>query len=462
VKVRSIPISWIIEDQHRLDCGPFTKGGIEARKLLEHAKFAKRPLVDLVQGGHTGLYHVGMDKLRWVDSPAHGVPLLRSADILKADLSNQPLIARRQVISNSLFTCPRGTTLITRSGTIGRMTYCRRDMEQMAMSQDVLKVVPDSSKVPPGFLFAFLSSRFGIPLVVNGTFGSIIVHIEGDNIADLPVPCLGKNLEVRVHDLIEEAAEARTKAISLLHGAQQDLFKTLQLPSPKDLASYRRPLVASVEAHELVERADAWYFSAPNLDARAAYDECSAEEHKRLRDVAEIFIPDIFKRKYAPDPQYGYPYITGGDVFEIAPNSEKFLMKRVAEENKLVLREGTILIQEAGQLGGLIGRAVLVGRHLAGFACSNNMVRVIANSDADIGYIYLVLSNEYGLRLISREAAGSSIPHLDQQRVAEVSVPWPKAHIRKRLGAPVREAVRLRDHACEVERQAREIVELAI
>ena len=73
----------------------------------------------------------------------------------------------------------------------------------------MLRVVPDPDHILPGYLYAFLSSKFGAPLVVGGTYGAIIQHIEPYHIANLPVPRLGKKLEASVHKLVQEAAEAR-------------------------------------------------------------------------------------------------------------------------------------------------------------------------------------------------------------------------------------------------------------
>jgi len=58
-------------------------------------------------------------------------------------------------------------------------------------------------------------------------------------------------------------------------------------------------------------------------------------------------------------------------------------MRKVAEGYKLVLRKGMILIQEAGQISGIMGRPVLVGGYLDGFACTNNMVRIAPKEAAD-------------------------------------------------------------------------------
>ena len=72
--------------------------------------------------------------------------------------------------------------------------------------------------------------------------------------------------------------------------------------------------------------------------ARRAFDKC--EEQRRLGDVAEVFIPGIFKRRYAPDPAFGVPYITGGDVFNLAPVSDRHTPLPFAEQYQLVVTKG--------------------------------------------------------------------------------------------------------------------------
>src|SRR5262249_24190706 len=151
----------------------------------------------------------------------------------------------------------------------------------------------------------------------------------------------------------------------------------------------------------LQARCDAYYFSVRCQAARRAFDTALVDQHQRLERAADVFIPGIFKRRYADDPAYGVPYITGGDVFELAPQSDRYLMRRVAEANNLRVVKGTLLIQEAGQLGGLIGRSVMVGGHLDGFAVSNNMVRVRAHDPRDAGFLFAVLSTEEGVTLVS-------------------------------------------------------------
>ena len=83
-------------------------------------------------------------------------------------------------------------------------------------------------------------------------------------------------------------------------------------------------------------------------------------------------------------------------------------------------------------------------------------------SKDDQGYIFAVLNTDYGVRLLMREATGSSIPHLDEKRVKRIQIPWADAETRKRLGQKVVEAIKLRDDACDLETKARILIETAI
>src|SRR5439155_3643344 len=114
----------------------------------------------------------------YVLDETQGVPFLGSTDILSADSSYLPMLAKHQVKMQPELLIEDGWTLISCSGTVGRMAISRPDMKGMAGSQHFMRVVADEKEVLPGYLHAYLSSRFGVPLIVIGTYGSIIQHIE--------------------------------------------------------------------------------------------------------------------------------------------------------------------------------------------------------------------------------------------------------------------------------------------
>lgn len=465
MKEKLVPSAWLQKDGRRLDSAPYLSGAIEAKLRLEKLSAKKEPLHALTAGHDGGIYNGPQFVRNYVSDPRFGVPFLTSSSMLLADLSRADLLRKQDAVSRRLsyLRLEEGMTLISCSGTIGKMVYARQEMAGMWSSQDILKVVPDPQRIPSGYLFAFLSGRFGVPLVIRGTYGAIVQHIEPQHVSHLPVPRLGSDFEGRVHRLVTDAALARTGASRLLADAAAAFLKILDLPEPKPSFAYETPSVSLQPARSILERFDAYYYASWNCDARTAFDRVPADQRAVLGDVAEdVYIPGFFKRIYAPDPAFGYPYLTGGDVYELFPTSSRYLSKKVPEIERLILHRGMILIQDSGQLGGLIGRPLLVGRYLEGFACTNNMVRLIPRTESDQGYLFAALNNEYGMRLLMREATGSSIPHLEEKRIRRLEIPWPKATVREQIAAVVLEARELRDRACDLEREAVEAVCFAI
>lgn len=460
---RPIRASWMDINGRRLVGNYYLSGALEARMILEQLEAKKQPLQELTLGGITGIFNGPRFPRHYVDNPDYGVPFLSSTDILAADLSNLSLLSNKQVETKPELLIDEGWTLISCSGTIGRMAYARSDMKGMAGSQHFMRVVPDSQKIKPGYLHAFLSSKFGVPLVVEGTYGAIIQHIEPYHIAELPIPRLNTAIESKAHELIISAAKNRTEALKLISCTNQAIIDYFQITPPRPLRLYERPSITIVSAENLESRMYGYYFAEWNTDAAIEINSLPRDQVAFLKDIVEeIYIPHIFKRSYVDDPHYGYPYLTGSDVYQLAPTSDRYLEKNLAENMRLVLHEGMILIQDSGQLGGLIGHPVAVSEYLDGFACTNNMVRIVPKTKADQGYLFAVLSTDYGYRLITREASGSSIPHLYERDLFDIPVPWPSEKTRKKLGKDVLKAIRLRDEACELEMQARILVEKTI
>jgi len=464
MRTTTILSSWLPEHSYRLDTKPYVGGVLETKLLLRKLKTTV-PLHTLTKGFDGGIYNGPKFSRTYVDSPEFGLPFVGSSSMLYADLSGLPLLSRKQAESRMLrhLELKPGMSLISCSGTIGRTVYARRDMEGIWSSQHILKVVADPEKIPSGYLYAYLSSKFGVPLIVSGTYGSIIQSLGSAQIADLPVPRFGDALEHEIHQLVKQAAELRTKASAMKQAAIAAFVESCGLPIPLPSWRYPTPHLGEATLARLAERMDSTYYIAPCAEARAAFDAASKlGTSKTLGEVAEVFIPTIFKRLYAPDPAQGIPYITGADVFCIQPKTDLYLMRSVAQDNRLVLENGMIVLHEAGQRYGLIGRGVMVGRTLHGFACTNNMVRLVPHDPEETGYIFAVLSSEFGLRLMKREAAGSSIPHLDATRVSAVSIPWPKEGIRRKVAALAHEARESWDQADELEDRALETLVKAI
>jgi type I restriction enzyme S subunit len=101
-------------------------------------------------------------------------------------------------------------------------------------NQDILKIVADPNRILSGYLNAYLCTRFGVPFVVSGKYGSVITHLEPKHFADLLVPRLGKTIEQEAHDLVEQSAALLTQFQANLTEATELYFDSVGL---KDLTA---------------------------------------------------------------------------------------------------------------------------------------------------------------------------------------------------------------------------------
>lgn len=447
LKWKAVRAAWLEEGGRRLDCNPYMSGALEARDTLD-----RLPLTERLSNVTVRIFHAGREARLWVDDAAYGVPFMGSSDIRVADFSALPLIAKRQVERNPLFTLGVGWTLITRSGTIGRMAYARPDMEGMACSEHVLRVVPDEERIPAGYLYAFLSSRYGVPLVVSGTYGAIIQHIEPEHIAELPIPRFGCGFEQEVAQVIEAAAAERVAA-SQHRRAAIELFQ-----AKIGWNDQARPVAHAPMASSLLGRMDAFHYS-PRVEAgRAAL---ASQRGVRLRDqVLRVFEPNRGSRLKVTDPDFGVPFLSSSSVFELSPSAEYLVSRSLTPHLEgLLLSNCDVLLPRSGQLGGIIGRAVLPLPMNAGQAGSEHLVRVRCHSPSEAAYVWAVLASEPGYWALIGTAFGSSIPSLDSALIAELTVPWLVDADREEIGMLASKAVTAQNKGSELEAAAVALLE---
>ncbi|MCK1791934.1 restriction endonuclease subunit S [Pseudomonas koreensis] len=449
---RIVRSGWLDNGGRRLDCNPYMSGALEARDALMRLGCPKEKLCDLT----LGMFDSGRESRNWVNDSRYGVRYMGSSAISLADLSTLPLISNKQVARNPKLLVEAGWSLITRSGTIGRMAYVRSDMAGLACSEDVLRVVPDPEKIPPGYLYAFLSSHYGVPLVVSGTYGAIIQHIEPVHIADLPVPRFDREFERQVADEIEAAAVQRAIASSSRRAAIQLLEMKIGWKGVTSSSIATRTNAAAV-----LRRMDAFHHSSKVEAGRAAL---AATNGVILRDQVErVFEPNRGSRLKVTDPAYGIPFLSSSAVFELSPCAEYFVSRSLTPNlENLLLSECDVLLPRSGQLGGIIGRAVLPLPRNVGHAGSEHLVRIRCHSQSDAAYLWAVLASEAGYWASIGTAFGSSIPSLDSSLIGELVVPWLPKQDRVEIEALVRKAVAAQDMGVALETAAVEQLEAKI
>lgn len=467
MKTKAIPSSWLQREGRRLDCGPYMSGALEARVAIDTLSAKKQPLFELCEHGRDGIFHAGRETRQWVEDPRVGVRFLGSTDILSVDLAGLPLLAKSQVERNPRLRIHEGWTLITRTGTIGRMAYCRSDMNGLACSEHVMRVVPDTDKIPSGYLYAYLASKYGVTLIAGGTYGSIIQSIEPHHIADLPVPRLGP-LEQRIHKLVIDAAKLRTESSRLLEQAKIETSNVWGIDPHLQLRARNHPDVKVVSSATLARtsRFDAFYYGTAASTSDAILSEVSkAHPVRRIgdADVARaVFEPTRFGRVSVQGAAFGVPFLSIADMMRVDVRAASYISRKQALQVNAIVHAGWLILPRVGQLQGVFGTVFYVAKHLDGVAVSDNNIRIVPHGEDEGAYLWAALSTDLLYQQIIRRACGTSIPYIDSKRVADIPVPWPAERQRASIAALVKDAMVKRSKASRQEGDALRLVENAI
>lgn len=459
MKVKAIRAAWLERDGRRLDCNPYMSGALEAKDTLELLAVPKEHLRDIT----SGIFHAGREGRQWVDHPDYGVPFLGSTDILQADLSTLPLLSAKQVQGNPHFTIQSGWTLITRSGSIGRMAYARSDMAGMACSEHVLRVVANNAKVPSGYLYAFLSSKFGVPLIIGGTYGSVIQSIESIHIENLPVPRFGEVFEFEVHSLVDEAAHLLTQYQHGIRKATDDLFSSVGL---RDIAPYEWHTWGTDTGFSM-PAPNVYSLRALNFNPRFRRLDSSIRSvpHKTL---GEICLPGTLARggrfkRIDADPQHAYQLIGQKELFWLQPEG-RWIAKTALGPGVLV-DEGAVLVAAQGTLGEteLFCRAEFVWGQAKERAYSEHILRVIADESVmPRGCLFAFMRSETAFRMLRSISVGTKLQDHHYAFKHQLPVPYPDRDTQLRIHRMVTEAYTAREQAVRLLNKARLRVEKRI
>ena len=345
-------------------------------------------------------------------------------------------------------------------GTIGRMAYARREMAGMWSSEHILKIVPAPNFVRPGYLYAFLSGRFGTPLVTGSTYGAIVPHIEAEHVADLPVPLAPAAVQEEAHRLVEAAAELRTEASAELRAVIREIEEAAGLPPLDVRYDASRPDTSLVKASALGGRMDGLFHSNYHQSALEPLLRLPVRRRTTVGGiVSRIFWPPPFKRIRADDSRYGAPFFGTSALMRADPDASFILSRRTHGFDNLIATDLTVLIPASGQLNGIIGHAVLPCGDVVGGAVTSDAIRLFCSSEAAAGYAFACLSSEYGRRQLKAHATGSSIPHLHYPGIDTVVIPRLSGDQMEALGIRAYRTRTARHDAVTNEREARSLVE---
>ena len=154
-----------------------------------------------------------------------GITFFGGKQLYELDPSNKKylsLIHHRDRIKKQLM-LHENMTMITCSGTIGKVMIVPKHWEGWTANQHIIRVMPANNKIA-GYLYAWLSSDYAYLLITRYTYGAVVDEIDDKQISKITIPLLrDEDTQKIINDKILYANKKRTKAYEL----EQDALNVL-------------------------------------------------------------------------------------------------------------------------------------------------------------------------------------------------------------------------------------------
>lgn len=349
-------------------------------------------------------------KRQFCKNTNRAVQYFQSSDVQMSSENSDVYIFKQQAESLNLLV-KENDILITGFGTIGNVRLVSKLQNNTCYANNVCRVrVNTGGKY--GFLYAFLSSKYGKAQLNKNASGSVVRYIEAPGIKKTLIPHFSTSLRLEIDSLIQESAQMREEAMSALWEAHRIIEMNFNVASKKK--SSRVSIQTILSSHN--KRFEAFYHTSEN---RSVYDYIIKNfDYKTLGDITErIFRPGIFKREYVAN---GVTFLGGADILMSIPDSDKKLSYRQVDKMpELKVKKDWILVT----CGGTIGNTVLIDSQLEKCAISQHVMRIVPKDDILKGYLYAVLSSSIGKELITMFTTGSVIPQIEAHHLELVPIP---------------------------------------
>ncbi len=171
----------------------------------------------------------GRFKRNYVDYFSGAVPFLGGSNITEYIVRKDKWLSPTDPKLKEL-RVKSGWILITRSGTTGIVSSVPKAWDGYALSEHIIRIVPEAKKLNPSYLFAFLQSRFSKEQLARGVFGSVIDEITPEHIGSLKIPLPpDKKMFFEIKTMIKKSEDARQKGIENLNEAIEKINDLLSV-----------------------------------------------------------------------------------------------------------------------------------------------------------------------------------------------------------------------------------------
>ena len=459
-KWTTVNLQEVVETSYRLEAGVYSIEGRQIRQDLERCKW------DIVRLGDKLIeeaFYLGRFKRIYVEEE-NGVPFILPSQMTEIYPKASKFISPTSDIDIESTRVKKGQVLLTRSGTIGVVSYVSETLENQSLSDDVIRIKATEYS---GYIYAYLKSKTGRLLVETNNYGAVIKHIEPEHLNAIPIPNPPPILKQEIHNLVEESFKLRDESNELLDAAQVLLKEALELPSIEVLYEQAKQfdktagvLNYSIPSSEVFDRLDGSYY-VPVIDVIGQHIAKTAKQVVKVGDnrmSQSVTLPERFKRIYVEEG-YGVVFFGGKQLHELDPSNKKYLSigkhgDRIG--NDLKIHTNMTLITRSGT----IAKVSIVPKHWEGWIPNEHVIRVVPSNDEIAGYLYAWLSSNYAYPLILRHTYGAVVDEINDEQVSEIVVPLlHDKDMQREINDTVLEANRKRIEAYNLEQETLKVLD---
>lgn len=212
--------SQILEDRDlRINAKRYFPGKITVsssqslKDKAEYTGFEIAKIRDLV----TDIFYPNRFRRDYVDYYPGAVPFLGGTNISQLTLTNNKWLSHNDPNLDKL-RVHSGWVIVTRSGSTGIVSIVPEVWDGYAMSEHIIRIVPDAEKIDPEYIHSFLRTKYAQEILSRGIFGSVIDEITPEYIGEIEIPILqSKNKMTTILSKAKKARKARNTAIDCLN-----------------------------------------------------------------------------------------------------------------------------------------------------------------------------------------------------------------------------------------------------
>lgn len=284
-------------------------------------------------------------KRQFCKPTSRSVQYFQSSDVQNAEEFSPVHIFKGQAESLNLLV-NKGDVLVTGFGTIGNTRLVSKHQDGVCYANNVCRIRTNNN-IPNGFIYAFMTSKYGYAQLNNNASGSVVRYIEAPGIKRTLVPRVSESFQKEVDELIQESARLREEATEALEEAKSIIFDFCCLPFSKN----ERKKINSLSLKNIINSFNTRLDPPIYINDGVKWVKGLKVTTKRLGDCkVKLWYPGMFKRVYVNN---GLPYIKGSSLFVSNPfrSCEKLSRSKTPDIDELWLNEGMILISCAGACG---------------------------------------------------------------------------------------------------------------